>query len=140
MCLYIDDYGEFTHLDTGHRKARKEHKCEECHRLIQPGEMYFFDTMVDHNNQSVVTTKMCAHCEAVIDIGVAMTGCGRSWWYGSVLNHVDESLGFVANIIREHTLKPGYTVRMLRFVAMAKGSWRDALGNLVPVPDVGLFR
>lgn len=135
MCLYIDDYGEFEHLSDGWRKARKEHRCVECHRTIELGEKYWYDTMVEIG-YGIVTEKMCAHCQGVIDIGVALTGCHRAFWYGEVLNWTDETMGFVANIIRDHELEPGATVRMLRYVALAKRGWRDRAGEFVPVPEL----
>lgn len=43
------------------RKARKEHRCAECHRVIGPGETYrrnvsAYDGMMD-------THKVCSHCQ-----------------------------------------------------------------------------
>ena len=134
MCLWIDEDGEWEHLSSGYRKARKDHTCTECQRTIEPGERYWFDTMVEVG-YGIRTEKMCAHCQGVIDVGIALTGCHRSWWYGYVLDWLDESMGFVANVIREHDLEPGATVRMLRFVALAKRGWRDESGELTPIPE-----
>lgn len=136
MCLFIDDYGEFTHLSDGWRTARKEHKCGECGRMIQPGESYWYDTMVEVG-YGITTEKMCAHCDGVINVGVALTGCHRAFWYGEVLNWRDEDTGFVANIIRCHDLPPGATSRMLRYVALSKRGWRDLYGELEPIPEAG---
>jgi hypothetical protein len=133
MCLYIDDNDEFEHLSAGYRKARKEHTCGECRRTIEPGERYWFDTMVEVG-YGIRTEKMCSHCQGVIDVGIALTGCHRSWWYGHVLDWLDENTGFVANIIRNHDLQSGATVRMLRYVALAKRHWKRH-GQLVPIPE-----
>jgi hypothetical protein len=45
------------------RKARKAHKCCECHGTIQPGEKYHFHHGVWDGRAS--SYKVCADCEAL---------------------------------------------------------------------------
>jgi len=45
------------------RKARKEHKCCECHGVIQRGELYHYHHGIFDGNP--VHYKVCADCEAL---------------------------------------------------------------------------
>ena len=44
------------------RKARKEHRCVECHRVIKPGEAYRYEFGIYEHEAAQYKT--CAHCSA----------------------------------------------------------------------------
>lgn len=130
MCLYVDDEGDWEPLDNGERRARKEHRCMECGRVIEPGETYRYWTGVWEGD--VVTNKMCAHCQAVIDLGHAITGCPKVWNVG-VLYDRDPELGFVANCLHDegHDLRDGDRALLLACYEGAKRRWRHDNGMLM---------
>lgn len=59
MCMTDYDPPEF--YSAGIRKARKEHKCEECGRVIQPGEPYQYVSGKWDGDLNFFKT--CQHCE-----------------------------------------------------------------------------
>lgn len=131
MCIYVDD--DFEVIDSGERKARKSHACQECRRSIDPGEVYRY--WVQTSDYGIERHKMCAHCWASIDIAATITGCPRQWWWGMVFNvHSDES--FMGDIVMNHEL----SVSQLRFVVRcdrnARRRWRRKDGSLLPVPQL----
>lgn len=130
MCLYVDD--DRVHLDNGQRKARKPHRCKECGRTIDPGEIYRWWTVVDEGE--IETEKMCAHCWNTVDLGASITGCPRNWWWGSIhdLRNADDG-GFVADIVGEHTLTVAQARAMVRCVRGYRRRWRDRDGHLLPL-------
>src|SRR5690606_37845746 len=69
MCLWVDV--DYTELDSGERRARKPHKCDECFRTIDPGERYQYWTIAQDG--TVETQRMCAHCWNTIILGSAFT-------------------------------------------------------------------
>ena len=64
-CIEVDyddcDAGDFTRVKN--RKARKEHKCGECHRIINPGETYEYSVIKFQGD--IGTHKMCLDCLSV---------------------------------------------------------------------------
>lgn len=71
MCMIEDGEPCDVWIETAHR-ARKEHKCEECYRMIMPGEMYRRIFMVSDGHAR--TSKMCAHCTKAA--GLLVEQCG----------------------------------------------------------------
>lgn len=138
MCLYVDDdsYGAVL-LDSGTRKARKDHRCGECHRTIDPGETYRFWSWVGGDCDGFLTAKMCAHCDAILDLGVSLSGCPRQWWWEFVYDR-DPEMGFVANVLDDpsHDVALADRVRLLRAWAQGRRGWRDRDGVLYPIPQV----
>lgn len=132
MCLYVDDF-DTELIDSGQRKARKEHRCDECGRTIEPGETYRYWTTLFEGDIS--TDKMCAHCQGTLDLGAALTGCPKRWWW-SMLHDLDPETGFVGNVLHddEHHLTQAQKRRMLRTVEGRKAKWRRRDGRLRPVP------
>lgn len=57
MCERPDAYVETT------RRARKEHRCVECHKTIAPGELYQYVSGVWEGSAS--SFKTCLTCDAV---------------------------------------------------------------------------
>lgn len=133
MCLYVED--ERIHLGSGQRRARKQHQCKECGRVIGSGETYRYWTVIDQEyGGGPETEKMCQHCWNTIELGAGFTGCPKAWWWEQVhdLNAYDEG-GFVADIVREHTLTVGQRRAMIRCVRGYRKRWRDSNGDLLPL-------
>lgn len=133
MCLYVDEPSEV--LSETQPVARTEHKCDECRRMIQPGEKYLRWAVLEEGEFRIY--KRCAHCEAIMDIGVALTKCPKVWFWGEVLS-MDEEMGFVGNILNDegHHLGPKDVRRYRRLVDNAKQGWRNKSGRLLPIPRV----
>lgn len=134
MCLYVEYEGEL--FSEGERKARKTHTCKECEREIGPGERYRFWVTKDFEENVVQTQKMCGHCWGTIELGAALTGCPKNWWWGEV-HSLDEEMGFVGNIVHDegHSLSPEQKQAMLDTVEGRGVRWRVA-GVLMPVPGL----
>lgn len=77
-----------TVLTSIHRRARKVHGCEECHRIISPGERYHYETYQTEGN--VIAHKTCIHCQVGRDW--LIKNCG-GYMYGEVLDEVREHAG-----------------------------------------------
>lgn len=85
MCM-IDGCDEwtFTHYKTV--KARKYHQCDECLRMISPGEKYeLFKGLMDRDHWSVYRT--CEHCQAARSWLVETC---RGWLFRGVLDELAE--------------------------------------------------
>jgi hypothetical protein len=133
MCLYYD-YDDGVYFDSGRRTARKPHHCDECGRTIDPGETYWYQSGAMDGQAS--TIKMCRHCDAIIDLGVKLTGCPRYWYIGTLLD-LDPEIGFVGNILGDegHDLGEAERGLMLSAHAAARRGWRDEQGGLLPLPE-----
>lgn len=51
---------------TTHRRARKQHKCEECGRRIEAGERYRYTSGIDSDGFAF-SHKLCSHCDVVAE-------------------------------------------------------------------------
>ena len=85
MCMIDGADGHCHVLKSQHYKARKEHRCSECSRMIRVGELYLyeatlFDGSFDHH-------KTCAHRQ--VSRGWLSANCG-GWVYGSVEEDIVE--------------------------------------------------
>lgn len=120
MCMIDSGDGYVTMIREEDRAAKKQHKCSECARLIEPGEVYRFEFFTFDGSRSM--HKTCAHCRVV-----------RAW-----LN--DECGGFlfgaVEEDIREHAHEGGYGMDVLRLAVGMSQKWRRRDGQLRPVPAV----
>ena len=132
MCLDIFDEEPTLLLDSGTRRARKEHRCGECRRTIGKGERYQFWVTVAPD---IETEKMCAHCWATIDVGAVMAGCPTSWYWGRVFDMDPDNGGFLGDIAVNHELTPRQRawVRLCCYRGGVR-KWRDPSGGLYPVP------
>lgn len=87
MCQYDYDQPDF-HSEKI-TKARKEHRCWECYRMIQPGELY--ETVTGKWDGTISTYKTCPHC---LESRRWLEEICHSWVYGMVAedlyNHADE--------------------------------------------------
>lgn len=75
--------------DESQRKARKTHKCSECGRAIEAGEVYRYCRWVLEGQWD--TSKMCGHCEVAAEW--LRKNCGGFLIHGiheDIREHVDE--------------------------------------------------
>jgi len=100
-----DFYGSHTYP-----VARKDHRCDTCHRTIDPGERYMRQFGVFDG--SAYTFKQCIHCRAMlpyIDYDEGYNEEDYSYWEPSNLKELR---------VRVHLNK----------------RWRNAAGELYPIP------
>lgn len=133
MCLWVD--GEGVTLDSGRRRARKQHQCDECFRAIDPGEPYQYWTVAYEG--SVDTQRMCQHCWNTIELGSSFTGCPKRWYWEQVhdLNDYDGG-SFVYDILHQHELTIAQKRAIVRCVRGYRRKWRDSDGNLLPLVEL----
>lgn len=99
-------------------RARKPHKCDECGRQIEAGELYRYDFMISEGSAYYFHT--CAHC--VVPAGWLTHNCG-----GFVFGEVREE-------IEEHAEEyPDLAPQLLCAIDGMKDGWVRA-GQLLPVP------
>jgi hypothetical protein len=86
-CLYDSGDGDQPSFHSrAWRKARKPHKCYECRRTIQPGELYeHFSGKWEHG---IDTYSTCAECQNIR----ASLYCGQEWTFGCLWEDVEEQL------------------------------------------------
>lgn len=87
ICCPLSEYdaggNEFYHDAT--RKARKQHKCCECHRVIEPRETYQRAAgKSDGNLWNYSTCFLCAEIREHFQ-------CGRGWLFGSLWEDLGEN-------------------------------------------------
>lgn len=58
LCDLADSPSAFSET---HRRARKRHQCDECHRHIEPGDRYQYVSGIWDGRQD--SYKTCARCE-----------------------------------------------------------------------------
>jgi hypothetical protein len=119
MCMADYTDGASIVLHDRNQKARKEHKCSECHRTIQIGETYnvqraVFDGQAD-------SYKTCAHCQVV-----------QSWLQKECGGYVYQG---VHEDINEHRLG-GYGFGVVRLAAGMGAGWHRRDGRLWPIPKL----
>ena len=85
MCMIDDADGKWDLLLDETRRARKVHRCYECHCEIRPGESYECRKFASDYGVETVTT--CPHCVAVRSWLVVQC---RGWLYGGVLQDLQE--------------------------------------------------
>jgi hypothetical protein len=102
--------------------ARKDHKCQECGRLIQVGERYSRER--GKFDGRMFTHKTCAHC--LVAVEWMNDTCG-----GYVYGEVEEEL-------REHWHEDTtYRRRELARLIWGMGRfWRTRRGALMPIPTL----
>ena len=82
--LYDGDGGE-SHWGVQHRKAAKQHRCCECHGVINKGEYYWYHTVF--YDGTVSNYKICEACDCIIH-----TFFDNGWYYGMVIEELKEYL------------------------------------------------
>jgi hypothetical protein len=121
MCMMDYSDGCVTTIEDGkYLRARAQHKCRECHRVIEAGESYHREVYLWESKFNV--HKTCAHCMVVR--GWLRDECG-GWLYGDVeedaREHVFNNRGY-------------YGVDLYRAVVGMAWMWRTPSGRLLPVP------
>ena len=90
MCdVDFDGYNDFT-CETK-RKARKEHKCNECWRMIRKGDTYTHHSALFDGNIS--THKTCARCDKIAETHSKterLMGGNGAFYVGEMLSMVGE--------------------------------------------------
>lgn len=118
MCMI--DYAErCTVLSDTEPTARKAHRCDECHRIIEPGEKYKNESLLMDGQAS--THKTCRHCLRVREW--LCDECG-GWVYGGV----EED-------IREHSWE-GYGVAVKMMAAGMERKWKRRDGRMWRLPSL----
>jgi hypothetical protein len=116
----IDDADLNGFSTQSHRKARKLHRCGECRRVIEPGELYSYATGV--NDGSFWSAKQCQHC--AIGAALLIKMCG-----GFLYGEVQEDL-------EEHAGAPLPWAAKAEQLAEGMGrKWRTDSGELMPIPE-----
>lgn len=85
MCL-ISDAETCVVLTVVSKRARKDHKCKECFRVISKGERYLYESYVF---EGIKTHKTCSHCVNARRLLEAKCG---GWVYGGILDDLDEHI------------------------------------------------
>ena len=101
----------------GQVKARKQHTCSDCHRVICPGEMY--ERCAGMDGSRAWTWKDCAHCIALL---TQLRQLDLVW---------DDEYS-------EHTFVDWQpeTVEQARWKAQWKRQWRRRDGQLYTMPGI----
>ena len=116
MCMA--DYGDRPEFwSEKSQTARKEHRCEECHRTIRAGEVYWCG--FGKQEGSTYSSKTCSHCRVASDW--LCRNC-----HGFLYSKVIEDFG-------EHAEA---NLPMLRIVVGASRKWQSFTdpARLLPVP------
>lgn len=87
MSCYCD-YEPNEFLNVQMRKARKQHKCEECHDVIDVGETYEY--VSGNSDGRLWTAKTCEHCAIQRKELLAQTG-RTCFYYGDLQEMLRES-------------------------------------------------
>lgn len=121
MCM-IDDVESCTWFGTELRKARKQHRCAECRRDIEPSEQYAYSTYLDDGGAFCVN-KACAHCHAA-----------REWLVRHCGGWVTEAL---VEELAEHFASDYRVDGLARLYVGARRKWRGFNGRpLMTVPSL----
>jgi hypothetical protein len=124
MCMIDDADGSVTMLGEAFHVARKQHRCVECRRTIEPGERYLCERFVWES--ALHFHKTCAHCQVA-----------RQWLKGECGGYV---YGSVEGDLREHvTDAPGeYAFGVYRLAVGMQTKWQRKYGSpgLRPLPTM----
>lgn len=114
---YCDEISIVLH-DRNH-KARKQHKCSECNRLIEAGEIYNVQRTVFDGSAS--TYKTCQHCQVV-----------KSWLSKECGGYIYQ--GVYSDIVEHAQEGYGIKVKMLG-IGMSR-KWKRKDGRMWPIPKL----
>jgi len=120
MCMIDDVEGHVTEINVTTPRARREHYCAECGRVIGAGERY--ERNVHVWDGAMICHKTCEHC--LVARQWLQDECG-GWLFGAV----EED-------IREHAHSGDYPMGVHRLAVGMAWKWRTPTGKLLPVPKV----
>jgi hypothetical protein len=104
-------------------KAKKDHKCSECGRIIVVGEKYYRER--GKYDGSMFTHKTCEHCQVA-----------RTWMYrecgGFVYGEIEEELREHWNESHEYRNR-----ELARLIYGMSRFWKRRKGGLMPIPTLG---
>ncbi len=83
----IDDYDTNEIEEVSWPKARKEHICYECERIIKKGEKYEVCSLLSSSKWE--RYKTCLGCTRIRD-----AFCPNGWYIGGLANQVSDCIGF----------------------------------------------
>ena len=113
----IEDY--CTMLNVTRPKARKEHKCHECKRIISTGEKYLSETTLCEGK--VETWKTCADCESIRKHLFA-----EGFYYGEIKFMLREHVRDCSGEMSESILSALTPCARAMVCAMIEEVWEDA--------------
>lgn len=106
------------------RKARKDHRCDECRRTIAKGECYQYHSLLFDGSWN--TYRWCRHCAAAQGIAADLVDC-HCWLYSALWAD-----------LREHAQEERKNPALIRLVLGAQRKWTyrrgPKRGQLVPIP------
>lgn len=103
-------------------RAKKEHKCDVCFRVIRPGE--FYHRWAGTDGGDLRTWKECKHCAGLI----ALAKLDEHFEDGVGPDEIWEWMnGYVVDV----------TVQELRWAAYFLKKWSRKDGTLYPIPTKG---
>ena len=118
MCMVDDCDGWVEMIAATRPKARKEHKCAECYRIISAGETYIRERF--KFDGEITNHRTCAHC-----------GIARGWLQAECGGY---AFGAIEEDIAEHVGNGGYGLGVGRLVVGMRHHWRRRNGALLPLP------
>jgi hypothetical protein len=121
MCM-IDGCDERVEvLQSADRKARKEHRCGECHRAIAMGETYHYEFGILMGETE--TYRTCAHCMVA-----------REWLRQNYGGWVYEMT--IEEMVEHAREYPKLAMPLYRVAAGARRHWRSSSGTLMALPKM----
>lgn len=139
------DYEPATVYRASRQIARKQHKCAECARMIQPGERY--ESVFAIWDGDVGTPKTCQHCLALRDYVVAHVPCScwshhnmREDVLGDAEAYAHEAPGLLFGALRrEVAIQRAARVAAFLTVPLYAKVYEQFKGSPLP-PQAGLER
>lgn len=123
-CIYVDDYDGPELLEEDIRKARKQHKCYECGRVIKIGEEYERTRGLWEGDWS--TYKTCQDCKSLRTAFFC-----NGYIYGQVTDdtstHINECAGEISSEILDK-LTPNARKRVIEQIDQVwedEGLWEE---------------
>lgn len=125
MCMADFESGDTKAISQKLLTARKQHKCGECYRVIEPHEIY--EEYVGFGD-SMFRRKTCQHC--VLSRTWLEVNCGGRYIFGAVLED-----------LQEHWYEsPEYrSLDLGRKILGMKKKWQGKSGNRLPLPNITML-
>lgn len=125
MCMVDGADTDWTPFATVERRARKEHRCGECGRTIEPGESYWILGGVAEG--TIYRTKTCAHCKAG-PCAWLVKHC-RGYLLEGVLEDIEEHWDYP-----DPALGLGGMAEVGRLLVSMRRRWRRHDGAMMAIP------